>query len=72
MWSVELGGAGEDAVRRFSEVGMISLRRSPTFIPVTPSSSPAMTCPAPSLNVMGVPFSYVLNTTTPFTSLTIS
>src|SRR5712692_7571084 len=37
---------------------MVSLRRPPTFMPTTPSSQPWITCPPPSANENGWPWSF--------------
>ncbi len=44
---------------------MISVRLPPAFIPATPSSQPAMTCPAPSLKVNGFPTLLELSNSAP-------
>src|SRR4029077_14751301 len=61
--SVALGGIAPPAPRwpYPSSDGMTSVRVPPTFIPATPWSQPRMTCPPPSLNENGSPWSFELS-----------
>ncbi len=54
--SVEFAGIGPTARSPYPRAGgIIRVRVPPTFIPANPSSQPLITCPAPRVNVNGLP-----------------
>src|SRR6185503_4899339 len=61
--SVEPGGmsGGAPASPYAIDGGNTSFRRPPTFMPLTPSSHPVITCPAPSVKAKGSPRSRLLS-----------